>query len=63
MTSEYKQEESFKYWWEELKWFGSFKLSWIYLADIRDEKFKDIRGEKDNKPVSEMPDCSRISLE
>lgn len=43
MTSDFEPKKSFKYWWEECKWFGSFSLEWIYVKDIREKQFEHIR--------------------
>lgn len=34
MTGDFEQGSSFKYWWEGCKWFGSFKIEWLFIKDV-----------------------------
>lgn len=43
MVSDFDPKNSFKYWWEGCKWFGSFEVKWIYIKDIKDKQFDHIR--------------------
>lgn len=51
MTSDFDPKDSFKYWWEECKWFGSFTLKWIYVKDVREKQFEHIREYLLIKPI------------
>lgn len=45
MTSNINDSESFKYWWEPCKWFGTFQISWLFIKDIHYIKFEQIKEE------------------
>jgi hypothetical protein len=45
MTSDIKDDDSFMYWWEPAKWYGSFQLEWVFVKDIHHAKFEHIREE------------------
>jgi len=43
MTSDLS-DQSYKYWYEPLKWFNHFKIEWVYLKDIKYERFQGMKG-------------------
>jgi len=43
MTSDIKPNESFMYWWEPMKWFGTFQIKWLFLKDIHSSQFDHIK--------------------
>jgi hypothetical protein len=43
MTSDINPNETFMYWWEPMKWFGSFQIKWLFLKDIHSSQFEHIK--------------------
>ena len=39
MSEEFSKNDSFKYWWEGCKWFGMFRLEWVFIKDIKQQYF------------------------
>ena len=63
MTSELQVDYSFRYWWEENKYFGTFKIKMMYVKDIKDKIFDQIREEsQENNYVYKLRDSTRISI-
>lgn len=48
LASGFLPKESFRYWQDDFKWFGSFKVNWVYVNDIEDQKFANIKEPTDN---------------
>jgi len=46
MTSDIKHDESFMFWWEPTKWFGTFNLEWIFVKDIHHSRLDHIKETK-----------------
>jgi len=42
MTSNINDEETFKYWWESCKWFGTLQIEWLFIKDIHYAYFEHI---------------------
>jgi len=61
MTSDIDDNESFKYWWETCKWFGTFKISWLSIKDIHYSKFEQIEEESTKTSVINLKDGTKIS--
>jgi hypothetical protein len=61
MTSDMDDRESFKYWWEPCKWFGTFKISWLFVKDIHHAKFEQIKEEASMTSVINLKDGTMIS--
>jgi hypothetical protein len=61
MTSDIDDDESFKYWWEPCKWFGTFQISWHFVKDIHHAKFEQIKEESVNTSVINLKDGTMIS--
>jgi hypothetical protein len=62
LTSDLKVEESFKFWWEPMKWFGSFQIQWVFIKDIHYSKFEHIQDFGGNN-FGNLKDSSKLSLE
>jgi len=63
MTSNIINEESFKYWWEPCKWFGTFQLQWLFVKDIPHFKFEHIKENNYNTSIINSRDSTPISAE
>jgi hypothetical protein len=63
MTSNIINEESFKYWWEPCKWFGTFQLKWLFVKDIPHFKFEHIKENNNNTSIINSRDSTPISAE
>jgi hypothetical protein len=61
MTADINDNESFKYWWEPCKWFGTFQISWHFVKDIHYAKFEQIREESFMTSVINLKDGTKIS--
>lgn len=61
MQSDIDDNESFKFWWEPCKWFGTFKVSWLFVKDIHHSKFEEIIEESANNSVVNLKDGMKIS--
>ncbi len=42
MVSNVNDEETFKYWWEPCKWFGTIQVKWLFIKDIHHSNFEHI---------------------
>jgi len=62
MISNVNDEDSFKYWWEPFKWFGSFQLQWLFLKDIDNMYFEHIREEQ-SKSIVNIKDGTKIGAD
>jgi hypothetical protein len=40
LTSDIDHNETFKYWWEPCKWFGSYQIQWLFAKDIPHSNFE-----------------------
>jgi len=50
------------YWWEPMKWFGSFQLKWLFIKDIHCSKFEHIREEGfGSSSFINLKDSTRLS--
>jgi len=61
MTTDLDDNESFKYWWEPCKWFGSFKIEWLFIKDIHYSKFENVIEESVKTSVINLKDGDKIS--
>mmetsp|Transcript_13514 Transcript_13514/g.11570 ORF Transcript_13514/g.11570 Transcript_13514/m.11570 type:complete len:167 (-) Transcript_13514:1129-1629(-) len=52
MGSEINESISFKYWWEPCQWFGSFKLDWLFVKTLPENKLKSIKN--GNTPILKL---------
>jgi hypothetical protein len=43
MKSDIEPHNSLRYWWEENKYFGSFKIKWLFIKDVFDKKFNNLK--------------------
>jgi hypothetical protein len=43
MDSDFDPADSFKFWWEGAKWFGSMKLKWIFIKEVKSEVLEHIK--------------------
>lgn len=59
MTSNINDDESFRYWWEPCKWFGSFQIKWLFVKDIHHSKFEHMRQE--NSQIINLRDTTPIN--
>jgi len=59
MSSNINDSETFRYWWEPCKWFGTFNLQWIFVKDVHHSKFENIKEE--NTPVTNLKDGTKIN--
>lgn len=64
MTSDMKDDETFKYWWEPMKWFGSFQIQWLFIKDIHESIFDKMKEENaGTNSFVNMKDSSKLSYE
>jgi len=64
MTSDMNDDDSFKFWWEPMKWFGSFQIKWVFIKDIHYSKFEHIQEESfGSNTFGNLKDSSKLSLE
>lgn len=42
MKSAFNPGMSFKYWYDENKWFGSFKINWVYVKSLQYSRINDL---------------------
>jgi len=63
MTSDVKNEETFMFWWEPAKWFGTFQLSWIFIKDVHFSKFDQIKEDADGTSFINLKDSTVLNLE
>jgi len=40
LISDIDHNETFKYWWEPCKWFGSYQIQWLFAKDIPHSNFE-----------------------
>lgn len=63
MVSDLQVDYSFRFWWEENKYFGSFKVKFLFIKDIKDKLLEGIKEEsQDNNPVYKLRDSTRVSI-
>lgn len=63
MKSALQVDYSYRFWWEENKYFGTFKLKFVFIKDVKDKLFEHIREEsQDNNPVYKLRDSTRLSI-
>ena len=63
MVSDLQVDYSFRFWWEENKYFGTFQVKFLYIKDIKDKVFESIREEsQNNQPVYKLRDSTRLSI-
>lgn len=61
MESEVDFSKSLPYWWDDLKWTGMFKISWVYIRDVH---YQDCNGIlEDGKPITSLRDGEPVSFE
>jgi hypothetical protein len=64
MTSDIRDTETFMYWWEPMKWFGSFQLKWLFIKDIHYSKFEHIKEETSgSSSFINLKDSTKLSVE
>ena len=70
MTSDFNEKVHFKFWLVETKWFGSFKIEWLYVKDVDFSGYEGLRqiqtleGSREvHKPVHELIDCTELTKE
>lgn len=45
LTSDIDHNETFKYWWEPCKWFGSYQIKWLFAKDVPHSNFEHLTQE------------------
>jgi len=63
MTSNVNDQETFKYWWEPCKWFGTIQVEWLFIKDIHHSNFEHITEGEYSAPVVYSRDSTPISAE
>lgn len=63
MMSNVNDTESFKYWWEPCRWFGTFQLKWLFVKDIHHFKFEHIKEGNYGSSIINSRDSTPISAE
>ncbi|KAM3140207.1 hypothetical protein pb186bvf_007760 [Paramecium bursaria] len=61
LSSGYK-EESFQYWWEIKKWKGHFDVQWLYVKDIINKHFEQLKN-CDNIEITRSRDGVQLNWE
>jgi hypothetical protein len=64
MISDVKDDETFMFWWEPMKWFGSFQIKWLFIKDIHYSKFEHIRDDTfGSSSFINLKDSTRFNVE
>ena len=61
MVSEVEFDKIFNYWWEDLKWSGVFKISWLFVKDLHHVDVQDIKV--GNTPMHQLKDGNPVDFE
>ncbi|KAM3137283.1 hypothetical protein pb186bvf_010653 [Paramecium bursaria] len=70
LDSEFDHQNHFKYWFVENKWFGTFKIQWLYVKDLPFKLFEDLKqiqkldgSEEALKSVYDLIDCTDLNYD
>ncbi|EGR27167.1 YTH YT521-B-like family protein, putative [Ichthyophthirius multifiliis] len=55
-------DETFSYWWQPLKFKGHFKLEWVFVKDVKQKNFEDLKNMCE-LPVSRSKDCTEVDFQ
>ena len=58
MTGEVRFNMIFNYWWEELKWSGTFPVRWVYVKDLHHDVVTNL--EVDGTSIVKLKDGSHL---
>ena len=74
--SPFSADKSYNHWSEDLKWFGSFQVKWLYVCDVVESQYQHIKEKFPNynnyrnddnnnkgglKNIGDFPDGTKIS--
>lgn len=64
MVSDVNVNETFMYWWEPMKWFGSLQIQWLFIKDVHSSHFEQIKEDGFNSSsFINLKDTTKLSQE
>jgi len=64
MKSSIDYNKQFESWAQENKWFGQFKVDWLFIKDVPNKEFRHlIIHANEGKPITNSRDCQEVPYE
>jgi hypothetical protein len=64
MVSDVNVNETFMYWWEPMKWFGSLQIKWLFIKDVHSSHFEHIKEDGfGSSSFINLKDTTKLSKE